>query len=87
MKIIVRIIVDIFLLVCCFVLPWWLATVLAVVGIAYFTFPEIVFGGVILDILYSPGGVYIFHVPAFFTILFCVLLCVFLYLRTRMKFY
>lgn len=60
----IRVIADIALLVAVVTLPWWAASILAIVAAFYFNkFYEILLLGICMDVLYGYEGVW----PAFST--------------------
>lgn len=69
------------LIVCAFVMPWWVAVVFSLIGILYFPhLYEVIFVGLIIDMLY--GGTIVIHGV---TIMFTIGLAIALYVLTNLK--
>jgi len=87
MKILLRVFIFVATIFFAIILPWWLSALFLALMILIFAFPELLFGGFVLDLLYGSKDNAIFHIPLFFTFSSCVLLLLFIFLRTKMKFY
>lgn len=78
-----RLFANILVLMSIAVLPWWLAIMLILLMLVYFDFIEIMFYGMVMDVLYSRSDSYlsshVFFVSAVF--IYAVIILVKPYLR------
>ncbi len=76
-----RVLYGVALIVCAFVMPWWISVLFSLIGILYFPhLYEVIFVGLIIDMLY--GGTIVVHGV---TIMFTIALTISLYVLTNLK--
>lgn len=88
MKIIIRIIVDLFIFGLIFIAPWWLSV--AVIAAAIFVFQkffEALFFAVLLDGYHGVTGLTFFELNIFFTSIMSAVLLLSIFLKNRLTFY
>ncbi|PIP87321.1 hypothetical protein COW81_00835 [Candidatus Campbellbacteria bacterium CG22_combo_CG10-13_8_21_14_all_36_13] len=81
-----RLALDIIFFLSVFLFPWWLVMVFGVVlAFIFKNYFEIVFAGIIIDMIFGDKGIFLLPFPIFYTLLFLIIVVLVNLVKTRLR--